>query len=309
MTIIPHVKPPLVALIDAAYEGRQESGDHRTLRCSQLGEPCDRALWYRLRWAHHPARHEGRLLRIFDNGHQRERMIVAMLSDAGMDVQDVDPATGEQWRVSFCDGMLTGSADGVVTGVPEAPKARHLLEIKTMNDARWNTWRRKGVKASDPKYWVQCQLYMHGLGLDRCLFIAENQNTRELDYQRLDYDAAAAVALVARAERIVAAGTPPARINDNPDWWECKRCPAYAICHGAVMARRTCRSCAAFDLPASRCARHKTVVGIGDVHGCDHHLYIPELVPGDVVDVADDGSSVTYTLASGETFVDGMRAS
>lgn len=308
MTIIPSVRSPVSRAIDAAYEAGQEVKDHHpTLRCSSLGHPCDRKLWYAYRWAHAPERFDGRILRIFENGNQRESVIVGMLKSAGLTVQEVDPATGGQFRVSLAGGALGGSCDGIAEGVPEAPKARHLVEIKTMNDARWKAWRKAGVKASDPKYWVQMQLYMHGLGLTRALFVAENQNTREIEVERVEYDKPAAIALEARAERIAHAERPPARISESPDWHECRRCPAHAVCHGSAMPRRNCRTCMAYDA-AGYCSRFDRALSVEDqVKGCDHHLYVPQLVPGRL-EIADiQNVTMSYRLHDGSVFVDGMR--
>jgi hypothetical protein len=306
MTIIPQLQSPTSRAIDLAYERGQVPTDHHpTLRCSSLGHPCDRKLWYALRWAHDPERFDGRMLRIFENGHQREAVIVAMLRSAGLTVEDRDPRTGEQFRVVLADGHLSGSCDGVVTGVPDAPKTPHLLEIKTMNDARWKAWRKVGVKASDPKYWTQMQLYMHGLGLTRALFVAENQNTRELEVERVEFDRGSAMALEARAERIATADRLPARISDNPDWHECRRCPAHGLCHGQMLARRNCRTCMAYEIDG-RCGRFDSKLKLADqIKGCDHHLFGPVLVPGEVVHVSD--ATISYQMRDGSLFVDGMR--
>ena len=37
--------------------------------------------------------------------------------------------------------------------------------------------------------------------------------------------------------------------------------------------------------------------------GCDHHLYIPDLVPGEAVDSGDD--HVVYHMNTGATWIDG----
>jgi hypothetical protein len=306
MTIIPATQSLTARAIDAVYAARPAELPSATLRCSSLGNPCDRALWYAMRWAHPAERHEPRILRIFDNGHAREVVIVSMLRAAGMAVEDRDPQRGGQWRVEMAGGVLVGHVDGVVTGVPDAPKTPHLLEIKTMNDARWKAWRRKGVKDSDPKYWVQAQLYMHGLGLKRCLFVAENQNTREIEAERIEYAAEAALSLVARAERIAAADRPPQRMNDDPGWWQCKMCPALAICHQGVLAERNCRTCFAFV--AGRCDRFAKPLSVDQQRaGCDHHVFNPVLVPAEMIDSDGDAGTITYRFADGSTFVDGMR--
>lgn len=305
MAILPENRSLTAAAIDDACVkiAAAESADHPTLRASAFGADCDRYLWLLLRWAYDPPTVPPRIKRIFDNGHDREARIVSYLKAAGLTVEEVDPATGEQWRVSLAGGALTGSADGVVTGVPDAPRTRHLLEIKTMNHSRWQDWRRRGVKASHPGYYVQMQIYMRGLGLSRALFVSECQDTKEIETQRMHYDDFAAAQIEARASRIFAAATAPERIG-KAGAWPCRLCAAHDVCHGVTMPRRTCRTCLAVH-PAPdgwRCERH----GRAATDPCDQHLYEPSLVVGEQVDADEAAGTVTYRMPDGSAWTDGM---
>ncbi len=305
MTIIPSFQSPTAKAIDEALVRDQDARHMLVLRCSAMGAECDRALWYALNWTHPPERYEPRILRIFANGHAREAAMIAMLRSAGITVE------GGQDTVTFLDGWLTGHVDGVVIGVPEAPATRHLLEIKTMNDQRWNTWRKKGVKASDPKYWTQMQLYMMGLGLTRGLFMAENQNTKELEVERIEYDAAHALASLSRAELIFRSDEPPARLSDDPGNWICRRCPAHGVCHGGERPLRNCRTCLASTRIGSevRCTRHNRNLSLNDeLAGCAVHLFNPALIDGKAVDADENAGTVTYAMRDGSTYIDGVRA-
>lgn len=268
MAVIASQQSPLSKAIDAALEGGQTPVLYPTLRCSSLGHECDRRLWYAYRWAHAPERFPGRVLRIFENGHMREAVIIDMLRRAGLTID------GQQGTVSFARDQLSGHCDGMASGVPEAPRKRHLLEIKTMNDKRWRTWRSQGVKVSDPKYWVQCQLYMHGLGLTRALFVSENQDTKEIEYERVEYDPVAATALVARAERIVDAETPPVRAFDKPDHWLCRQCPAQAVCWSGAEPLKNCRTCIGWE--GGRCGRFAITLTVDQQRvGCEKFEFLP----------------------------------
>ena len=308
MTAIPEIRSKTAQAIDAAYEAAQERGDDLTLRCSSIGKACDRRAWFALRWAAEKERHSGRTLRIFENGNIREGVVLKMLHMAGIDVREIDEATGRQHRIILAGGALTGSCDGIAENVPDGPKTPHLVEIKTMNAKRWTEWRRKGVAASDPEYFAQAQLYMHGLGLTRCLFVAENKDTQDIEVERLHYDAAVALHHVARAERIAAATEAPPRLSDDPNWYECRFCPAHAVCHGGIAARRNCRTCLASTTHGDkwRCDRHGHDLTPADQRqGCPVHLYLPSLVAGDQVDADKDRLTVTYAMRDGTTFVDG----
>lgn len=275
-----------------------------TLRCSGIGDKCDRRLWYSLRWAHPEEDFPPRVRRIFANGNDREERLVEWLLAAGMVVRD------RQARVTLANGALTGSIDGIVEGVPEAPKTPHLLEIKTMKASRYEAWRRKGVKESDPKYYAQMQAYMMGLDLTRALFLVENQDTREIEVQRVEYDAGFALVQEARAARIFASEVPPARLSDDPKWFECRSCPAFAVCHENAWPLRNCRTCMAFamfpGMAEGVCGRNDAQLSGGDQEaGCGAHLYLPALVAGEVVGADFDAARITYRMGDGSTFEDG----
>lgn len=273
-----------------------------TLRCSGIGEKCDRRLWYALRWAHPEEDFEPRTRRIFANGNDREERMVEFLTAAGMTV------SGRQSRVTLAGGALTGSIDGIVENVPEAPKTPHLLEIKTMKASRYEAWWRKGVEATDPKYYAQMQCYMMGLGLTRALFLVENQDTREIECQRVEFDPAYALMTEARAARIFHADKPPARISDDPKWFECRFCPAFAVCHESAWPLRNCRTCYAMEggLSAPHCGHTGMPVDpAAQLVGCGAHVYLPPLVNGEVVTAELASGKITYRMADGSAFVDG----
>lgn len=312
MTIIPATRSLTAAAIDRAIEARKSNDDDVTLRCSSLGHECDRLVWYRFRWAHVRPKIEARVQRIFENGHDREARIIAYLREAGIAVTTHGP-DGKQIEIAISGRLLIGHLDGQAMSVPEAPKTLHVLEIKTMKDSRWTTWRRKGVRVSDPVYFVQIQLYMHAIGATRCLFVAENQDTKELEIERIEYDPAFALAQVARAERIAGMDRPPARLNENPDWWQCRVCEARTICHGGELPRRNCRTCLAAEVTpekaAWQCLRH----GGGDLsiedqrEGCVTHLYAIGLVPFEQVDADHGAMTVTYRKPDGSIWIDGAK--
>ena len=106
--------------------------------------------------------------------------LVAELRAVGVDVQDVDPATKEQWEVDAIDGHFKGHADGILTGVLEAPKARHLFEAKTHNEKSFRQLVKHGVAEAKPEHVAQMQVYMGLLSLNRAFYLAKNKDTDAL---------------------------------------------------------------------------------------------------------------------------------
>jgi hypothetical protein len=103
--------------------------------------------------------------------------------------------------------------DAVAIGFPEAPRAWHVCEFKTHSEKSFLSLKRDGVAKAKPQHWAQMQTYMHLAGLERAFYLAVNKNTDELYQERLHYDAEAALRIMAKAERIIAANRPPARIT------------------------------------------------------------------------------------------------
>lgn len=305
MAPIDPMKSPVAAAIEAHYRDTQEIADDERLRCSKLGEECERALWYGFRWTTPLERHDGRLARLFQTGHREEARMIADLRAIGCVVEDRDPATGDQWRVELSP-VLGGSADGIVTGVPGAEKTPHLLECKTHNQKSFDEWRKKGVEVAKPVHYAQMQLYMHGLGLSRALYISHNKNTDEVETERVKYDALAAERLLAKADRIAFADRPPPKIES----FACKWCRHETLCRYDGWARLNCRTCLHAELLKSgewQCGLHSQALTIdAQKAGCGAHLFIPDLVPGEQTDADEQRNTVTYHLrVEGREWVDG----
>ena len=309
MVALPQTVSPTIAAIEAAVEAAEPRDFDAVIRASSIGNPCERHLWYRFRWAHLPERFDGRKLRLFHTGHAEEARMIAWLRMAGVEVQDVDPVTGAQWEVVAVDGHLKGHLDGIATGILEAPVTPHLLECKTHNQKSFDQLKRHGVAVAKPEHVAQMQVYMHLAGLSRAFYLAKHKDSDELYAERIHYDAAAALALMAKAERIKEANAAPPRISDDPEFFQCRWCPSRAICHGGQPALRNCRTCI-YASPVSGgqwdCAFHDRLLTPADQRaGCPNHLYLPSLVAGEQIDADEVGRTVTYRMPDGSTWVDG----
>ncbi|HLT19976.1 MAG TPA: hypothetical protein VKZ96_11010, partial [Thermomicrobiales bacterium] len=93
MAELPEPPTPTLSAIYASYEARQGDGFRDHLGASLIGKSCTRALWYDFRWAT-PARHSGRILRLFETGQLEEARLVRDLRATGATVLEVDPETG-----------------------------------------------------------------------------------------------------------------------------------------------------------------------------------------------------------------------
>lgn len=82
------------------------------LGASGLGNKCLRQTWYSFRWAYEE-KHQGRLLRLFNRGHNEEHRIVKWLRSAGAEVRDYqqrlieyDGVEGHQYDVIDWDDKI-----------------------------------------------------------------------------------------------------------------------------------------------------------------------------------------------------------
>ena len=272
------VKDKIVEAIDAAHEAAQER-PRPHMGASMLGHPCDRWLWLSFRWAV-IERFEGRILRLFRRGQMEEATIISDLEAIGI----VFKKTDGQARVDF-GSHVSGSVDGIIeSGVPDAPKARHVAEFKTHSLKSFNDLVAKGVQQSKPMHWAQMQVYMHGLGIHRALYVAVCKDDDRLYTERLHYDNNAAEKLVDRGRRIAQADRMPEPLSTNPTWYECKFCAAHEFCHKTKLTKEVnCRTCAHSTATAAgnwECAKWGNDIPEDFQHkGCSSHVLHPDLVP------------------------------
>ncbi len=312
--------PPMsatVAAIDAALADRQRPRHQRRLSGSMIGKECERAIWFQFRWSYEPELFSGQMLRLFETGHVRESRVMAELALVGIKATDRDPETGDQWTFTELDGHFVVKVDGLATGFVEAPKAQHIVGIKTMNEANFKELTKHGIAESKPEHMAQAQAEMHCAGIDRFFYYAVNKNTDEVYAGadvRIRYDVQRATALMAKAERVLNAARPPERHPFYPNGRACRFCKAKNVCHSSAFAPRNCRTCL-FSTPVMggeaewQCEKHGAILTIEDQEaGCGEHLFIPDLVPGEQVDAAQDGSSVTYQMPDGSSWIDGRVA-
>lgn len=281
--VIPEPEDTLEARIDAFYESRP-SRKGRRLGASQLGHPCDRWLWLQFRWAV-VNRFPGRMLRLFIRGQAEESIVVKDLESVGCKVQ----FAGKDQKYFDFGNHMGGFSDGIVTGVPGAPKSRHVLEIKTHNDKSFKAVEKDGVRKAKPEHWLQMQLYMLQWKFKRALYYAVNKNDDRIYEERVEYDKEAAENALARGKSITLTERIPEGVSDDPSWHQCKFCAAHSFCHEERLTREVnCRTCAhVTPMPDNSwyCARW----GQGGIpsdfqeKGCDLHVLHPDLVPWELV--------------------------
>ena len=157
---------------------------------------------------------------------------------------------------------VSGSVDAIIdAGVPEAPKKPHVAEFKTHSLKSFNDVEKNGVEKAKRTHFIQMQVYMHGLGIDRALYVAVCKDDDRIYTERVRYDRDVAEKAIARGKRLALADEMPPPLSHDPSWYECKWCPAYGVCHEGlgVTAPQSCRTCAhstAKEDNTWRCEKH-----------------------------------------------------
>lgn len=303
---IPHTS----AAIYKAYEARRSSYEAVGINVGDIAKACQRALWYDFRRASPGEIIEGRKLRIFATGNIEEERLLADLEAIGCTVAN------QQARVKFCGGHVRGAIDGEVTGVPEAPVTTHIVECKSSNEKGFKALTKDGLEKAKPLHYGQCQLYMHGRNLTRALYLCVNKDDDSIYVERVRYDVAYCLRMLARAEHVIRADDPPAKLHEDPTHkmaFECGYCRNLNVCHKGAWARRGCRTCIhatavlTSDNACWDCSRWSKPLSLAEqAAGCDRHRYLPGLVPGGKqIDVDMDAETVTYEMPNGEIWIDG----
>ena len=309
MALLPITHSPTVELIYKLY--REKASDFRRMHlgASQIGKPCERALFYTFRFASDPG-FIGRVLRLFDSGFKEEARIIKNLRDVGITVWDRDPHSGEQlhYKEDSLGGHFSGSVDGIGIGFPEAPKTHHVIELKTSSKKLYDKLVKEGIEKAKPEHYAQINLYCRWSGLDRAMYIVCCKDDDRLYSERIYYNKDLAESLVAKARRIIFSDVPLEKISDNPDSMFCKWCEHSEVCHHGRLPLVSCRTCA-FVTPCEdgtwTCGRDDSILGEAKQKvGCEGHIFIPALVPLEATDSDPEVGTISYgNIVNGPGFV------
>jgi hypothetical protein len=308
MAILPTKKDLTAELIFNFYKNKVES-KRAYLGASAIGQECERALWYSFRWVTQEE-FDGRMLRLFESGHREESRIVENLKNCGLTVHEVDD-NGNQFSFVDLDGHFKGNCDGAALGVPDAPKTWHLLEVKTSSTKSFLDIKKRGVIISKSQHYAQMQIYMHYLGLTRALYICVCKENDDIYTERVEYNKKAALSLIEKAKRIIEATEPPDRLpKSEPEYPPCSWCASVNLCwkRKESLPPANCRTCLYSEASKDglwNCTKHKKNLDVKSQElGCDNHLYIPSIVPMELIEVHQhsDGVVIEYKSITGESW-------
>jgi len=306
MPKIPEPEKTTAKQIHWLYQEKKE--DPRPhMGCSIIGHSCDRYIWLTWRWAL-AEKFPGRIKRVFDTGKREEVRLCEDLRGLGIELYTMDQESGKQIAVHAHDGHFSGSVDGIARGFVEAPKSWAVLECKTHNTKSFTELQKKGMRESKKQHYAQMQMYMGLLEIDRGMYLAQCKDDDNIYSEWVHFDKDVFNGYLDRAARLIENTSVPAKLSEDPSWYECKWCDFSDLCHGEQIAQPNCRTCC--HITPEKDARWLCEVTGKDrsfkeqLLGCDHHLYIPPLVPfAEPID--GTGNHIVYRKADGTEFTNG----
>jgi hypothetical protein len=308
---------PTLEAMDKAQEAKQTGEKRRPyLGMSSLGKDCARELFYGFRWAKLQT-FEAQTLRYFEDGHRTEDLVAERIKAVpGIELQ-TQSADDPDRQIGWQDfgGHLRGHADGIIQGLKQAPKTKHLWENKAVNEKKFKKLEKlRGVNEKlalfqwDAVYYAQQVLYMDYEGLTRSWMTVTTPGGRQQTAVRTEADPAHAVKLKEKAARIIFSDDAPDKFSDNDKAPPCLWCPFKEICRGREAAERNCRTCAHVQVKEDgtwACARKgETLDYEAQEKGCGDHRYHPTFVPGEVENASAEENWIEYTMKDGITWRD-----
>lgn len=234
------------ALIDIATLRDYRNERREYIGASGIGDPCDayQALCLRGFESEVPS---PKLIRIFRDGHRIESLVIDDMRKAGIEISEIDPATGKQWRFTAFGGLMSASLDGIVT-MPGGEVC--TLEIKSMNRALFAKFKTHGLEKSHPHYVHQIST---GIGLARHygggkvfaagVLVAYCKDTSEYHAERVEYRPHDYAATIARVYAVIT-GQRASRISTHSESFACKSCFKRTACwEPASMENLGCKQC------------------------------------------------------------------
>lgn len=187
-----------------------------------------------------------RILRLFNEGHRMEPVLVGCLKELGIIVEN------DQAGVVGVAGHWKGHIDGEGFFQKDSPfftEGLFLTEFKTHNDKSYKDLIKNKVKVSKPGHYDQMTAYMGYRKLPRALYVSYNKNDSTIYLEWVIFDPEHFKELQRKEAEVIMADTLLPRIgNDSPMWFECKLCDARKVCFGKEPIKKSCKNCQHVDV-------------------------------------------------------------
>jgi hypothetical protein len=212
-----------IATLDMLAEYKHS---HRLVRgylgASIIGHACDAYCAMDLRgW---PTKKKPSTIRAAWLGQLVELLLLEAFSEAGFEVQAVDPATGKQYEFTSHDDKFRCHPDGFVT----LDGVRHVLEIKSAKRSRFLKMQGKGIREGDRIYYDQVMTEMGMSEVHQALFLVMDKDSGEFYAEIIEFDPFHWAYIQMKIDRVLDGGCE--KISSAPEYWRCKQCDRATWC-------------------------------------------------------------------------------
>ena len=195
---------------------------------------------------------------MFNRGKREEPVFIEELRAAGNTVEEAGP-DGKQLGFTALGGHYAGSVDAKI----DTPAGlRYVGELKTHSRASFNALVKQGLEQSKPVHYAQIQVYMYEMGINHALYQAVCKDTDRIHLVAVPVDFDFGLECREKADFIITAEAPPARVSVDPAFYLCKQCHFSKQCHRAAPMVKSCRTCSDSYADTIKggwhCARHET---------------------------------------------------
>ena len=236
-----------------------DGGLRSHLGASGIGHNCERYLYYKFRWFFKEETN-GQKQRLFNRGHREEDRYLEWLQGIGCEILDADD---EQTRMVAVSGHFGGSRDGTALLARYGISAPVLIEFKTHSHKGFKDLPLGGIRVNKPVHWRQMCTYGYAFNIKYGLYMNINKNDDELYVEVIEIDHKLGAEMIKRGYDIIHTTSPPARISENPSWFECSYCAAKHVCHENIKPLVNCRTCE-FSEPVKdaewRCSKWGSII-------------------------------------------------
>ncbi len=223
-------------LIQAIYAHIEDEAAKEPKRgyigASSIGDECELKLWMQYRHANLARRRQAPLILAANDGYRGEDLMAGYIRKVpGVELITHDE-NGRQIGFSDLEGKYKGHWDGLIIGIPQAPKTMHVWEHKVKNEKYYEALAKLKDKLDekevlqewDYNYYCQAVTYMHYSGTTRHYMTVAKAGSRAFQSIRTNENPKLAIMLREKAERISKYTTPPCGISENPSFYKCKWC-------------------------------------------------------------------------------------
>lgn len=229
---------PTLAAVDAAIVAAASTAERRDyLGMSEIGDECERNLWFRYNNAACSG-FDADTLRRFHDGHVGEGIMADRLRMVpGIVLHTVDPS-GNQFGFTDLDNRFGGHMDGAILGLLQAPNTWHVWEHKQVGERGYTELtklkrelgEKRALEAWNPTYYAQAVLYMRYSGMDRHYMTVATPGGRKYQSVRTEANKKKALMYREKAERILSYTKAPVGISKTGTHWKCKMCEFREVC-------------------------------------------------------------------------------